>query len=378
MLALLPKAALAGVMLVVAASLVDGWTRSMWPQWRDPRRRSALTAAMLTMAVVAVATVALGPGAGVGVGIAVSGAVFVRRIRGQTVRWSGTAAARPSRRVYPAPLEAALGTLRRQIAVIELQGALFWGNAERVAEEAEARPAGCRFVVLDLRRVNAVDESAAVELLRLDHRLAEHGVTLLPAGPAGLPTEGQPWGDFLADAGGGRPLGCWPDADRAVEHAERVLLAEQGAAPDLLVQAMAPEETVLLRALEPRHRQAVLALLRPRRLAAGEHLFREGDPADAVYLLTSGSITVLAQGTTRYASFSPGTLLGELALLDGGGRSADAVADRASEVHLLPGSALVRLMADDPALAGLLYRQLAIHLAERLRLASAAWRDAAA
>jgi MFS superfamily sulfate permease-like transporter len=378
LLALLPKAALAGVMLVVAASLVDGWSRTMLRQCRNRQRRAALAPAMLTTALVAVATVVQGPAAGVAVGIAVAGVVFVRRIRGQTLRWRGTAEARPSRRVYPPPLELALSSLRPRIAVLELQGALFWGNAERVAEEAEALPTGGRFVVLDLRRVSAVDESAAVELLRLDQRLAERGVTLLPAGPPCPATEGRPWGDHLAQAGGGRPLACWPDADRAVEHAERVLLAEQGVAPDLLVQPIAPEDTVLPRGLDPRHQQAVLGRLQPRRLSAGEHLFREGDPADAVYLLTRGSITVVAQGTTRYASFSPGTLLGELAALDSGGRSADAVADRASEVLVLPTVALAQLDRDDPTLAALLYRQIATHLADRLRRASAAWTDAAA
>lgn len=377
-LALLPQAALAGVMLVVAASLVDGWSRTMLRQCRDRRRRAALTSALLTMALVAVATVALGPVAGVAVGITLAVGVFVRRVRGQTLRWRGTAQARPSRRVYPPPLERALVSLRPRILVLELQGALFWGTAERVSEEAESLPADCRCVVLDLRRVSSVDESAAVELLRLDRRLADSGVTLLPAGPASPVTDGRPWGDYLAVAGGGQPLGCWPDADRAIEHAERLMLAEHGAAPDLLVQAVSPEDTALLRGLAPAQQQRVRELLHPRALAAGERLFQEGDPADAVYLLTRGSITVVAQGGTRYVSFSPGTLLGEVAVLDGGGRSADAVADRESEVQVLPTAALQRLSAEDPALAAALYRQIASHLADRLRQASNAWRDAAA
>ncbi len=377
-LALLPKAALAGVMLVVALSLVDGWSRTMLRQCRDRLRRAALTPALLTMALVAVATVALGPVAGVAVGITLAVGVFVRHMRGQTLRWRGTAQARPSRRVYPAPLEQALASLRPRILVLELQGALFWGTAERVSEEAESLPEDCRFVVLDLRRVSSVDESAAVELLRLDRRLADGGVTLLPAGPASPVTGGRLWGDYLAVAGGGQPLGCWPDADRAVEHAERVLLAEHGAAPDLLVQAVSPEDTALLRGLAPAQQARVRQLLHARALAAGEQLFREGDPADAVYLLTRGSITVVAQGTTRYVSFSPGTLLGEVAVLDGGGRSADAVADRESEVQVLPTAALERLSGEDPALAAALYRQIAAHLADRLRQASSAWRDAAA
>ncbi len=376
-LALLPEAALAGVMLVVAVSLVDRWSPALLRQCRDVRRRTRVLPALLTMVLVAVATVALGPAAGVALGVALAVAAFVHRVRGQTLRWRGSAEARPSRRVYPPPLEQALAPLRRQVAVLELQGALFWGNAERVADEAEALPAPCRFVVLDLRRVSSVDESAAVELLRLDRRLAERAITLLPAGPPGTATEGRPWGDHLGDLAGAPPLPCWPDADRAIEHAERLLLAELGAAPDLLVQSVEPEDSVLMQGLTPAQQAAVRQRLRPCTLAAGERLFAEGDAAGAVYLLTRGSVTLTSTGATRFASFSPGTLIGELALLDGGGRSADAVADRPSELLALDGTALEQLAHDDPPLAALLYRRLALNLAHRLRVASTAWREAA-
>jgi len=378
LLALLPKAALAGLMLVVALSLVDPWSRSMLRQSRDAGRRAVLAPALLTMALVTLATAAFGPGTGVAVGVALSVTMFVRRVRGRTVRWRGTAEARPSRRVYPDGLEQSLQPLRRQVRVLELEGTLFWGNAERAADEAEAVPEGTRFVVLDLHRVSSVDESAAVELTQLSHRLAERGVALLPAGQAGAATEGRTWGEHLAEAAGSPPLPSWPDADRAVEHAELALLAEHCDMPDLLGSPVLLEHTGLLSGLSDVQQQALRRQLQPRRLQAGEALFHAGDEADALYVLTRGSVTVALPGATRFISFSPGTMLGELALLDGGGRSADAVADQEAEVHALTRDALARLAAENPALAAQVYQRLAAHLAERLRVASAAWRDAAA
>jgi hypothetical protein len=47
-------------------------------------------------------------------------------------------------------------------------------------------------------------------------------------------------------------------------------------------------------------------------------------------------------------------------------------------VLVLPTVALAQLDRDDPTLAALLYRQIATHLADRLRRTSAAWTDAAA
>jgi SulP family sulfate permease len=124
-----------------------------------------------------------------------------------------------------------------------------------------------------------------------------------------------------------------------------------------------------------------MPLLRTRRLAPKELLFRQNDPGDCVYVLTRGSITVSSAGddqhlVQRYVSFSPGMMLGETAMLDGQGRTADAIADAESVVHALSRDALERLQDDDPALAARLLRNIALHLSERLRHAAAAWRAA--
>ena len=377
-LAWVPQAALGGLMLVVAASLVDRWTPQMLRQWRVAARRAAVTPPLLTMALVALATALAGPGAGVGLGVLLATLVFLRQLRSHTVRWQGTARQRPSRRVYPPALEATLQPLRERVAVFELEGTLFWGNAERVAERVEAVPAGCHTVVLDLRRVSGCDESAAVELAQLARRLSDRGTALALAGPPAPANGGRAWGEHIGQLAGTPTGPSWPDADRAVEHAEHALLAEQAQAPDVLGRAVPLAACALLQGLPAAQQQRLAGALEPLQLRAGQRLFREGEAADALYVLTRGSVTVVAGDTTRYVSFSPGTALGELALLDGGGRSADAVADQDAELHRLSRAALAQLAADEPALAAELYRRIALQLAGRLRLASAAWREASA
>ena len=76
-------------------------------------------------------------------------------------------------------------------------------------------------------------------------------------------------------------------------------------------------------------------------------------------------------------SFSPGTMLGEMAMLDGQRRSAAAYADCQSELSLLSKVEFEALAQADPVLCTLLYRNIAVHLSERLRAASSAWRSAA-
>ena len=80
----------------------------------------------------------------------------------------------------------------------------------------------------------------------------------------------------------------------------------------------------------------------------------------------------------RFASFAAGVIFGETAMLDGQGRSADAIADSDATVHELTSDALDALIAADAALGARLMRNIAVHLSERLRSASAAWADSAA
>jgi CRP-like cAMP-binding protein len=61
-----------------------------------------------------------------------------------------------------------------------------------------------------------------------------------------------------------------------------------------------------------------------RRLAAGSVLFRKGEPGAVMYVVARGRVRV-ADGARELAVLGRGELLGELALLDGEARSADAV-----------------------------------------------------
>ena len=72
-----------------------------------------------------------------------------------------------------------------------------------------------------------------------------------------------------------------------------------------------------------------------RPLAAGEYLFREGESADYGYVVKSGRIAIVKSGLDGervLAELGPGSLFGEMALIDGNPRSAAA---RASEQSVL-------------------------------------------
>lgn len=91
--------------------------------------------------------------------------------------------------------------------------------------------------------------------------------------------------------------------------------------------------------LSPDERAAVGAFARIRALDAGETVFAIGSPGDQMMALLSGTIRISVSSSggkeLLLAMIQPGEVFGELAVLDGKERSADAVAETACTVAIL-------------------------------------------
>ena len=378
-LALLPVSVLAGIMVTIAVALIDRWTPQLLRQMRAGESSTELRISIFVIAAVCIVTVTLGFVWGVVAGVLLSMVILIRSLNRSLVRSRCSAAERPSRRVWSPPQADALRAARGDALVLELEGALFFGSAERLQRELDAAPATTAAIVLDLRRVTTIDESGAMVLQSTSDHLRGRGTALLLAGVAADERHGRSLRAFgcFRDA----PRADWfADADHATEAAERLLLVRAGVSVDL--RSTVPlEDCTLLSGLTPAQASQVLPLLQRIELGAGERLFAEGDPGDRLFVLTEGSISIVSRGARaaqRFVSFSPGVMLGELAMLDGRGRTADAVADVASVLHALSGAAFERLAAADPLLGTHLMRNIALHLADRLRSAGAVWQASGA
>lgn len=369
LLGLLPLPVLAGIMVAIAFGLVDRWAGALLLRWWRGDSSAELRTGLAVMASVCLITLWQGFAAGVALGVLLSMVVFIARMNRSLLRSECGADERPSRRFYPAGVEAQLRRLRPLIRVWELEGPLFFGNADRLAAKADAWPPACRALVLDLRHMPSVDETGAATLARLAQALGRRGVQVQLSGVVAGSAVDRALNAFRV------ALPRQPDIDRAVEAAEHELL---GDAAEGTLTGVPPGGSGLLRGLDATQRALVVALLTPHRLAPGERLFRQGDPADGLYVVSQGSISLIGSDGTRsqrYLSVSPGMMLGETAMLDGGGRSADAVADCAAVVHHLGADALQQLGREHPPIALQMHRNMAVYLSMRLRASSAAVPD---
>ena len=155
LIAWIPVAALAGILMVVGVRMID----------REPlhfvktRTRFLDFLVVVTVIVVAI-TVGLIAASAVGVGLAM--VLFVReQIGGVVVRNKMDLGETSSTWHRPERELSILAGLESKAVIFELQGPLFFGNTYQLYGDIEQEILSHRYVIIDLRRVQSIDVTAA-------------------------------------------------------------------------------------------------------------------------------------------------------------------------------------------------------------------------
>jgi flavin reductase (DIM6/NTAB) family NADH-FMN oxidoreductase RutF len=112
----------------------------------------------------------------------------------------------------------------------------------------------------------------------------------------------------------------------------------------------------------PKDRLAqILAEGTERAYADGETIVREGEPGDDLFVVLEGSVRIERRGRL-VASFGEGDLFGEVAVLDGRPRSADAIAEGSVRALAVPRDAVRMAIEAEPQVAWELLGVLAARL----------------
>ena len=280
-----------------------------------------------------------------------------------------------SNRIRTPEERAALARDGHQVAVIEVQGALFFGSTEQVLRRLKNLADDARYVVLDFKRVHLADTSACNLIARATRSMASCDTELVFAciaddGPLAVLArklaEHEDWGDRL--------VRLFRDADAAMEWCEDQLLRRPPFSDSPTKFAL--RELDLFKGLSPSEYRLIETLVRPLTFDKGEIIIREGAEAKLFFVVARGTVSVQisvhGQGgrKKRVASIGPGLSFGEMALLDGGKRSADIVADERVICYGLAVDQLQELAAEHPNIMITILSNLTREFSERLRHAN--------
>jgi glutaminase len=292
---------------------------------------------------------------------AAAGIVVRRSYRGTTVR---------SKRMRGDAEQSILDRKGEMICVYELQGNLFFGTMEQLLRRLSADLESFSYLILDVKRSAQIDVCARTLLAQMNDMLATAGKKLMLAHlPDALKSTLQQIreSEWTSDQ-------FFPDTDSALEWCENQFILQAGPGVAVVRPPVALAAMDIVAGLSAEE----IALLEPivgeAHYSAGDIIIREGDSADRLFLVAAGSATVglrLAngQGKRRLSTITPGLAFGELALLDGGARSADVIADDAVMCYIVPIAKLEILARNHPEIRTKLIFNIGRELTARLRRA---------
>lgn len=276
-----------------------------------------------------------------------------------------------SKRLRSAPERAVLDRFGDEVCIYELQGDLYFASMERLLRDLDSGLAGVCYVILDARRVGRIDASARRLLNRLHEALADQGKRLLLSGlPVSLLSllreEAElPWPDES----------WFEDEDTALEWCENRLIAAHIPASRRPVGPLPLAAIEIFACLTTDELAAMQTIVEEVGYRTGERIIREGEQADCFYVVRSGSVIVRLdlgpdKRMKRLAAIGPGICFGEIALFDGGHRSADVVADEETSCYRIPVERLAQLTGAYPDIRAKLLFNIGRELSARLRSAT--------
>ncbi len=378
--AYLPHVVLSAVLTYIAITMFDGWTRQIVKRMRhrDVHREVYVNFAIVVL--VTVATVAFNLVAGVLAGVIATVVVFIGKSSQSVVHVVHRGDKRHSLKLRNPEKTAYLRKHGGRIAVVELEGTLFFGTADHLSLMVEQLAPSADYIAFDFRRVTEIDATGAHIIEQIGARLTKQGKTAVLGNITPRDVNGQ----FLAGMGVAAaipPERWFVDADYALEWCEASMLArafpEDETEHELSIaqlgiayECTAEEVRVLEQHLERRV------------FNQGEYLFREGDAGDTLYVAARGIISIKLprhSGTEsrRLVTLSPGVMFGEMVLVEDRPRSADAIVEEYSVVFGLSRSSLESLRVANPALASKVLLNMSRLLADRLRTTTEELRAAA-
>ena len=371
LIAWVPIAALAGILIVIGFRMFD------WTTLHLLRSRSTVLDFVVIVAVVIVAvTISLIAASAVGIALAIF--LFIREQVGGSIVRRETYGNQMFSKQMRLPEEMAILEKRGdRTAIFELQGSLFFGTADQLYTAIEPGLKTRTYIILDMRRVQSVDFTAAHMLEQLEAMLAErNGLLIFSQLPRNVPSgrDMQQYFDQVGLVKSERHARAFNELDEALEWVEDRILDEERI-EKALQKPLELREIDLFRSRKEQTLAALEACMEKRSYKAGERICARGDAGHELFLIRRGAVRIMLPLSDKQghhlATFGRGDFFGEMSFLDRGLRSADVVAFTDADLFALSRERFDAFAEDHKKLALSMLDALAKALAIRLRYANA-------
>jgi SulP family sulfate permease len=368
-IAFVPNFILGGILIYIGLNMLRKWIII-------ERSRLSLPDYIVVLTIL-LGVVFFGVLEGVGIGIALATILFVHRYSQlNIVRSSMIGSEYVTKTDRSLKDQEFLDAHGEALRLFILQGFLFFGTANGLLDQIRAALAGsdqlaAKFVVIDFRRVDAIDSSAAncfAKLMQICVRsniklvLCDCGVSIRQSISAAvcqsdLDQEGPV---FFSDLEAGMD---WCN-DTILQDDVAAGVADELDTIGVLKNLFGSGEAAI----------AIAPLFERIEVAAKTVLFRQNDLGDALYIVVKGSVAIKLklpnEQSVTVRTMKAGALIGEMALYSGAARSATGEATEDSTLLQLDKTKFQALQITHPILFGEFNKQIISLMVDRLARAN--------
>jgi glutaminase len=249
----------------------------------------------------------------------------------------------------------------QDIRVVELVGALTFATADYIVRQLVSKPR-TEMVIVDFRRVPTMTKGAARLFADSLSGLVGSGMTTVIL--CGMEKTSPVWATLNPWTTDIPRVRRFDLLDEAIEWSEDQIIYRYGGYQNPKDAADLGEQA-LLADLPPEDLKELTGLATSRNYHPGERIITTGDPANSLFFVLSGMVSVKLPNGVRLATLTQGMEFGEMALIEGP-RHADVWADTAVTCLELSLDEFARLRERHPASGERIARNLALILSRRL------------
>ncbi len=367
-IAWIPVATLAGILIVIGLRMIDRHSIKLLQS-----RQTALDFFIIVAVAFTALSISLIAAAGVGlilavvlyIGQQIGASVVYRHLDGTEVR---------SKIIRCKEEENLLLTNGNDFSVYELHGSLFFGTANQLYTILKDDLQHKKYIIMDMKRVQTVDLTAAHILLQIKDILHDRdGYLLLCRLPHKLPS-GDDLENYFNHVGLLKhlsPIKVFDDLDDAIEWAEDKIIKE-GLLEQKGEELLDLSNFDLFKGRKEETLEEIRSLAEIRTYKKGEMIYSEGEGNGEIFLIRRGSVRLMlpypGRKSVHLSTLGQNNFFGEFSFLEGAPHYTDTVAASETDLYCISREAY-DLFSKHHKKASLHFMQsLAAVLAERLRL----------
>jgi SulP family sulfate permease len=364
----IPVSALAGILIVVGFRMIDRHSFKLLKT-----RQTALDFFIIVAVAISALTISLIAAAGVGLLLAIllyiiqqiGASVVYRHQDGTEVR---------SKIVRSKDEDAILRENGDEFSIYELHGSLFFGTANQLYMMLREDLQSKKYIIIDMKRVQTVDLTAAHILLQIKDILHDkEGYLLLCRLPHKLPT-GEDVESYFNHVGLLKhlsPIKVFDDLDDAIEWTEDKIIGET-IAEDTAELPLELEEFDLFKGRKTDTIDEIRSLVECRSYKKGEVIYNQGEGNGEIFLIRRGLVRIMLpypeRKSVHLSTVGKNNFFGEFSFLEGVPHYTNSIASADTDLYCITRESF-DLFSEHHKKASLRFMEsLAAVLAERLRM----------